>query len=566
MNERRHAGERRSGEAQLRAILDGALDAVVSMDARGRITFWNPQAERLFGWSRDEAMGRVLAELIIPASLREAHTRGLDHYLDTGDGLLLGRVVEVMALRRDGREVPVELAVTVLKKAGHHSFTAFIRDVSERKKGEENSRLLVETSHNLELLSTLSHELRTPLTAIVGWAYLLRMGGLDEATAKRALDTIERNAKSQAQKISDILDVSKIATGKLRLNLRAMDLPVAIVSAVEAAMPAANAKGIHLQTVLDPTAGPVWGDPDRLQQVVWNLLSNAVKFTAHGGSVHVRLARRDSHAAITVEDTGTGIRADFLPHVFERFRQGDETSTRAHGGMGLGLAVVRYLVEMHGGSVSVTSRGTGQGSAFTVTLPLAAAGTREGAGAPPQALAEAPDAEEAFADFEQGMRLLDDGGGLRRYPPTSRRARARLRARSRRPRGHRRDPEEGRSGGGRGRIARGGAALDGAEAGPGPAERGGRPRRGRLRAAQGSADAARRARRPGPRGRGHGLRPQRGPHPGPARRVPALRVEAGAPRGADHGRGQPGRPAPRGRHRPYLTVSVPTMSGCSEQW
>ena len=408
MNERRHAGERRSGEAQLRAILDGALDAVVSMDARGRITFWNPQAERLFGWSRDEAMGRVLAELIIPPSLREAHTRGLDHYLDTGEGLLLGRVVEVMALRRDGREVPVELAVTVLKKAGHHSFTAFIRDVSERKKGEENSRLLVETSHNLELLSTLSHELRTPLTAIVGWAYLLRMGGLDEATAKRALDTIERNAKSQAQKISDILDVSKIATGKLRLNLRAMDLPVAIVSAVEAAMPAANAKGIHLQTVLDPTAGPVWGDPDRLQQVVWNLLSNAVKFTAHGGSVHVRLARRDSHAAITVEDTGTGIRADFLPHVFERFRQGDETSTRDHGGMGLGLAVVRYLVEMHGGSVSVTSRGTGQGSAFTVILPLAAAGAREGAGAPPQALAEAPEAEEVFADIPRlhGVRVL----------------------------------------------------------------------------------------------------------------------------------------------------------------
>ena len=252
MHERRHAGERRSGEAQLRAILDGALDAVVGMDARGRIIFWNPQAERLFGWSRDEAMGRLLSDLIIPHSLRDAHARGLEHYLSTGEGLLLGRVVEVMALRRDGREVPVELAVTVVKKAGHHSFTAFIRDVSERKKGEENSRLLVETSHNLELLSTLSHELRTPLTAIVGWAYLLRMGGLDEATASRALDTIERNAKAQAQKISDILDVSKIATGKLRLNLRAMDLPVTIVAAVDSAMPAANAKGIRVQTVLDP--------------------------------------------------------------------------------------------------------------------------------------------------------------------------------------------------------------------------------------------------------------------------------------------------------------------------
>jgi PAS domain S-box-containing protein len=407
-HERRHAGERRSGEAQLRAILDGALDAVVGMDARGRITFWNPQAERLFGWTRDEAMGRLLSETIVPPSLREAHGRGLEHYLATGEGLLLGRVVEVMALRRDGREIPVELAVTVVKKAGHHTFTAFIRDVSERKKGEENSRLLVETSHNLELLSTLSHELRTPLTAIVGWAYLLRMGGLDEATARRALDTIERNAKAQAQKISDILDVSKIATGKLRLNLRAMDLPVAIVAAVDAAMPAANAKGIRVQTVLDPGAGPVWGDPDRLQQVVWNLLSNAVKFTPNGGSIHVRLARRDSHAAITVEDTGTGIRADFLPHVFERFRQGDETSTRAHGGMGLGLAVVRYLVEMHGGSVTVTSPGTGKGAAFTVTLPLATAGVREGMGAPPQALADSPDLEAAFADAPRlnGVRVL----------------------------------------------------------------------------------------------------------------------------------------------------------------
>ena len=405
MNERRHAGERRSGEAQLRAILDGALDAVVGMDARGRITFWNPQAERLFGWTRDEAMDRVLADLIIPPSLREAHTRGLDHYLSTEEGLLLGRVVEVMALRHDGREVPVELAVTVLKRGGHHSFTAFIRDVSERKKGEENSRLLVETSHNLELLSTLSHELRTPLTAIVGWAYLLRMGGLDEATARRALDTIERNAKSQAQKISDILDVSKIATGKLRLNLRAMDLPVVIVSAVEAAMPAANAKGVRLQTVLDPTAGPVWGDPDRLQQVIWNLLSNAVKFTARGGSVHVRLARRESHAAITVEDTGDGIRADFLPHVFERFRQGDETSTRTHGGMGLGLAVVRYLVELHGGSVSVTSAGPGRGSAFTVALPLATAEARPETGGP-VALAEGT--EDAFADMPrlEGVRVL----------------------------------------------------------------------------------------------------------------------------------------------------------------
>ena len=408
MHERRHAGERRSGEAQLRAILDGSLDAVVSMDARGRIIFWNPQAERLFGWSRDEAIGRLLGDLIVPHSLRDAHARGLEHYLATGEGLLLGRVVEVMAMRRDGREIPVELAVTDVKKAGHHSFTAFIRDVSERKKGEENSRLLVETSHNLELLSTLSHELRTPLTAIVGWAYLLRMGGLDEPTARRALDTIERNAKAQAQKISDILDVSKIATGKLRLNLRAMDLPVTIVAAVDAAMPAANAKGIHVQTVLDPTAGPVWGDPDRLQQVVWNLLSNSVKFTPPGGTVHVRLARRDSHAAITIEDTGTGIRADFLPHVFERFRQGDETSTRAHGGMGLGLAVVRYLVEMHGGSVSVSSPGTGKGAAFTVTLPLAAAGVREGVGAPPQALAESPLQEDAFADAPRldGVRVL----------------------------------------------------------------------------------------------------------------------------------------------------------------
>jgi signal transduction histidine kinase/ActR/RegA family two-component response regulator len=220
-----------------------------------------------------------------------------------------------------------------------------------------------------EFLSILSHELRTPLNAILGWSAMLRQRTLSEDKVLRALETIERNAKSQAQLIEDILDISRIITGKLRLQVRPVNLVPVIESAIESVRLAAEAKSIRLQSRLDSQAGLLLGDANRLQQVVWNLLSNALKFTPKDGRVEIRLERVNSHAEITVSDTGLGISSDFLPFVFDRFRQHDSTTTRSYGGLGLGLAIVRQLVELHGGTVTVVSPGIGQGTTFTVTLP-----------------------------------------------------------------------------------------------------------------------------------------------------------------------------------------------------
>ena len=221
-----------------------------------------------------------------------------------------------------------------------------------------------------EFLATISHELRTPLNAIVGWVSILSRKKLDEATHQHALEVIQRNTQSQAKLIEDILDVSRIITGKFRLDVRPVDLAAVVESTAEAFRPAAQAKEIRLEVIADPKASPVTGDPERLQQVVWNLVSNAIKFTPKKGRVQVHLERINSQIEITVSDTGQGIAPEFLPYVFERFRQADGSSTRAQGGLGLGLAIVRHLVQLHGGSVSVHSPGPGQGASFTVKLPL----------------------------------------------------------------------------------------------------------------------------------------------------------------------------------------------------
>ncbi len=259
------------------------------------------------------------------------------------------------------------------------------KDVSERRRVEaERTRLFelesiarreAEEASRLrdEFLTTVSHELRTPLTSILGWVQMLRLGGLQPAKRDRALETIERNARAQAQLIEDLLDVSSIIAGKLRIEVAVVDLQSVVEAALETVRPAAEAKGIRLQSMPAPNC-PVMGDAQRLQQVVWNLLSNAVKFTPRGGRVQVLVERLDASIELTVADNGRGIGLDFQPHVFERFRQADGATTRTHGGLGLGLSIVRQLVELHGGTVGVYSEGDGHGASFTVRLPLAAAG------------------------------------------------------------------------------------------------------------------------------------------------------------------------------------------------
>jgi signal transduction histidine kinase len=226
-----------------------------------------------------------------------------------------------------------------------------------------------------DFLATLSHELRTPLNAMLGWTRLVRMGKLDHAAMERALDTIERNAHVQEQLIADILDVSRIVTGKLRLVLRPLDLEPVIDAAMDALRPAADAKGIQLECTLTHP-GAVMGDPDRLQQVVWNLLSNSIKFTPAGGRVALSVKREGANVRITVTDTGEGMPSTLVPFVFDRFTQGDGSLTRPHGGLGLGLSIVRHIVELHGGEVDAHSEGPGKGSTFAVTLPARSAERR----------------------------------------------------------------------------------------------------------------------------------------------------------------------------------------------
>ena len=247
-------------------------------------------------------------------------------------------------------------------------------DVTERRqalKREKEARLEAEAANRVkdEFLSTLSHELRTPLTAIMGWADLLLHDEVEPEKRRTAVETIFRNANSQCQLINDLLEVSRIITGKLRLDFVACELHSVIEAAAESIRPTAEAKGVRLQVLLEPNVGPVFGDHERLQQVVWNLLSNGVKFTRKGGLVQVTLQRINSHVEIVVNDTGVGIKSDFLPHVFDRFRQADGSTTRNYGGLGLGLAIVRHLVELHGGTAWAESAGEDQGSKFTVRLP-----------------------------------------------------------------------------------------------------------------------------------------------------------------------------------------------------
>ena len=239
--------------------------------------------------------------------------------------------------------------------------------------GEQMARAEAETANRMkdEFLATVSHEIRTPLNAIIGWSHLLRAGRLDKATAARAVETIDRNAKSQAQLIEDILDASRIVTGKLRLNTEPVDIASVVNAAIDSVQLAIDSKHLNLRVTLDPSARHTIGDSNRLQQIVWNLLANAIKFTPAGGHIEVKVKRSEANLELCVSDTGQGISANFLPFIFDRFRQADGTTTRKHGGLGLGLAIVRHLVELHGGTIKADSAGEGLGAAFTITLPLA---------------------------------------------------------------------------------------------------------------------------------------------------------------------------------------------------
>jgi PAS domain S-box-containing protein len=310
----------------------------------------------------------------IPAALLEAAARDDEHRrLLTALRLTSYMCVPLLA---QGKAIgAITLVSAESQREYHESDLRFAQELATRaslavEHARSYARAVEANRLKDEFLATLSHELRTPLNAVLGYARMLRLGTLPPEKTESAVEVVERNANALKQIISDVMDVSRIVAGRLRLNVEPVDLPSIVREACATVIPAADAKGVRLEVIIDPFTTPVSGDADRLQQVVWNLLSNAIKFTSRGGRVHLRLARVNSHVEITVSDTGQGIAAAFLPFVFERFRQGDAGLTREHGGLGLGLAIAQQLVELHGGSIAASSQGMGKGAVFTVKLPV----------------------------------------------------------------------------------------------------------------------------------------------------------------------------------------------------
>jgi PAS domain S-box-containing protein len=371
------------GDATLRWFRDSASSGIATTDADLRIVAWNKWMTANTGIAEEDAVGRLLVE-ILPSFVE----RGFDQYY--AEALRGGVTVLSYALHRfilpgkpGGTEQPTPQRgrISPLWDGDRVVGTiTIIEDVAERVATEKELRAQIATSEAArrtaeaasrvkdEFLATLSHEIRTPLNAVLGWTRILKSRRLDPATLERAIDVIDRNAGAQLTLVSDLLDMSRIATGKLRLEVTPVDLEPVTLAAVDVIKPAADAKGVRIVTSLSRVP-PVSGDADRLSQVIWNLLSNAVKFTEPGGSVSVALHPQAGHVSLVVKDTGQGIDARFLPHVFERFTQSDSSASRRHGGLGLGLALVRELVELHGGGVRVASPGVNKGTTFTVTLP-----------------------------------------------------------------------------------------------------------------------------------------------------------------------------------------------------
>jgi len=372
--------------ALLAAIVESSEDGVVSKTLEGIITYWNRGAERLFGFTAAEMVGQSILK-IIPSQL---HPEEQDILGQLRHGQRIERY-ETVRLHKSGRPLRISLTISPVRNAAGqivgaakiaHDVTTLRqreqdlqRIAAEREqllRSEREARSSAERLSQLkdEFLATLSHELRTPLNAIQGWVNILRMSDVAPADFARGIETIERNAKAQAQIVADLLDMSRIVSGHMLLEVRPLHLQDVIHSALEAVRPSADSKGIRIHTLLDSKVGTVRGDPTRLQQVFWNLLANAIKFTPKQGRIKVALERVNSHVEIGIEDHGVGIDASFLPYVFERFRQADPGISRKYGGLGIGLSIVKSLVELHGGSVRVKSAGVGQGATFVVSLPL----------------------------------------------------------------------------------------------------------------------------------------------------------------------------------------------------
>jgi hypothetical protein len=386
---RGHEEELRRSEERFRLLIEGVTEyAIFMLDANGKVTTWNSGAERIKGYTASEIVGQHFS-IFYPPEARES--RWPEHELQVASEK--GSFVDTgWRLRKDGTTFWANVTITALRDdAGQLlGYAKLTRDLTDSKRiqamdtanqqheemldAERSARMAAQRATRVkdEFLATLSHELRTPLSAILGWTQLLLRDDAPRGAdaQKRAIEVIDRNARAQVQLIDDLLDLSRIMTGKLRLDLHQISFASVVEAAVDSAMPAADAKGIRLKAMLGAGRDVVNADGARLQQVVWNLLTNAIKFTPKGGQVQVLLQRVNSHLELSVSDTGIGIPGNYLPHVFDRFSQKDSSTTRSYGGLGLGLAICKQLVELHGGTIKAASQGEGKGSTFSVHLPL----------------------------------------------------------------------------------------------------------------------------------------------------------------------------------------------------
>lgn len=374
----------REREAWLSTLLRSIGDAVIATDANGLITLLNPVAEKLTQWAEADARGLPITDVfrLIEKATREPRENPVERVIR--EGSIVGLPNQTVLIAKNGDEISIEDSAAPIRNDRNEiiGMVLIVRDSTERNRleterenlfiAENAARRQAEAATRLkdEFLATVSHELRSPLNAILGYVHLLRSGRLEETTLRRYIDIIERNAKIQNQLIEDLLDISRIVSGNLRLDPRPVRLAEVIEKAVEVVRPTATAKTIKLDLRIEARECEVTGDPQRLQQVIWNLLSNAIKFTPEGGSVEVQLRKENTRLSVTVRDTGQGIDPTFLPHVFDRFRQADASTVRTFGGLGLGLALVRHLVELHGGEVRAKSSGLNQGAVFSFGLPI----------------------------------------------------------------------------------------------------------------------------------------------------------------------------------------------------
>jgi len=372
----------RASEARKAAMLHSALDAVITIGQDGRVLEWNPAAERLFGYARQQAMGQPMAHLIIPPNLREQHTRGLARYLHTGQATLLDQRVEVTGMRADGRLFPVELTITRIDLPGPALFTGYLRDLTERKQAEaEREQLLrLQQANRLksEFLANMSHELRTPLNGIIGFTEIMYTGevGTMSEEQREYLGDILSSSRHLLQLINDVLDLAKVESGKMTFYPEEVDLAKLVNEVRDIMRPLAVSKRIFIEVAIDSTLTGVTIDPTKFKQVLYNYLSNAIKFTPEEGRVTVSIKPHDEDTIILeVEDIGIGIQPEDIGQLFVEFQQLDSGTAKKYQGTGLGLALTRYIVEAQGGSVGVRST-LGQGSTFFATLPRVASSIR----------------------------------------------------------------------------------------------------------------------------------------------------------------------------------------------